>query len=140
MAQEQPTTVFEIMTRTPIRCKVKESLQDVIERISQAEVNALLVVDEQNIVRGIISQTDILEHYAEIDEVTAGDVMNRELVWIQPDESIEQATQRMVKTKALRLVVPDADHPGRAAGIVSASDIIRTMVELEFQKYLPVKL
>jgi predicted transcriptional regulator len=140
MAQEQLNTVNEIMTGRPICCLVNDPLKDVIYQMAQAEVNALLVVDEKNATRGVISQTDILEHYAGIAGLTAGDVMDRELVTIQADEPIEKAAHLMVETKALRLIVPDRDRPEVTAGIVSASDIIRALVDVEFRNYLPVQL
>lgn len=130
--------VSEIMTTEPICCSVSDPLADVIYRLALAEVNALLVVDENNSTRGIISQNHILENYTSIDRLKAGDVMNRDLVWIEAQASIEEAALRMVETNALRLIVHDPEQPEVTAGIVSASDIIRVLAE-EFRNPLPVR-
>ena len=131
--------VSEIMTTEPICCKVSDPLADVIYRLALAEVNALPVVDEKNFTRGIISQNHILENYASVDSLKAGDVMNTDLVRIGVHASIEEAARLMVETNALRLIVQDPEQPEVTAGIVSASDIIRALAE-EFRTPLPVKL
>lgn len=132
-------TVSEIMTSQPICCKVSDPLADVVYRLALAEVNALLVVDEKNITVGLISQMDILEIYAAIADLKAGDVMHQDLVWIEASMPIEEAARLMVETKTIRLIVLDPGQPGITAGIVSASDIIRALAG-EFRTPLPVKL
>ncbi len=131
--------VSEIMTTEPICCKVGDPLAEVIYRLALAEVNALPVVDEKNITRGIISQNHILENYTSIDSLKAGDVMNQNLVWIEAHALIEEAARLMVESNALRLIVHDPEQPGVTTGIVSASDIIRALAE-EFRTPLSVKL
>lgn len=139
MVQRQ-TTVVENMTRAPIWCKVSDPLREVIYKMAQAEINALLVVDEKNITRGIISQVDILEHYAEVASLKASDVMSTDLVEIRGDASIEEAAHLIVEKKVSRLIIPDPGRPGVAMGILSASDIIRALVEDERRTYLPVQI
>jgi CBS domain-containing protein len=131
--------VSEIMTTEPICCKVSDPLAEVIYRLALAEVNALPVVDGKNITRGIISQNHILENYTAIESLTAGDVMNHDLVWIEARASIEEAARLMVETNALRLIVHNPGQPQITAGIVSASDIIRALAE-EFRTPLPVRI
>jgi CBS domain-containing protein len=131
--------VSEIMTTEPICCKVSDPLADVIYRLALAEVNALPVVDEKNRTQGIISQNHILENYTSIESLKAGDVMNRDLVWIDAHASIEEAARLMVETNALRLIVHDPGQPEVSTGIVSASDIMRALAE-EFRTPLPVKI
>jgi CBS domain-containing protein len=140
MAENQPATVFEIMTRAPIICcKVNDLLKDVVYTMAQAEVNALLVVDEKNTTQGLISQSDILEHFTGIADALAEQVMSRELIWITPGETVEAASRLMVEKKAMRLLVADPERPGITAGIISASDIIRTLAS-EDRGLLPVKI
>jgi CBS domain-containing protein len=131
--------VSEIMTTEPICCKVSDPLADVIYRLALSEVNALPVVDDRNVTRGILSQKHILENYASIESLKAGDVMDPGLVRIQVQASIEEAARLMVETGAARLIVYDPGQPEATAGIVSASDIIRALAE-EFRAPLPVKL
>ncbi|KPP70942.1 hypothetical protein Z043_110187 [Scleropages formosus] len=44
-----------------IKCYPHETLETIIDRIAKAEVHRLVMVDEEDVVRGIISLSDLLQ-------------------------------------------------------------------------------
>ncbi|HEX8954068.1 MAG TPA: CBS domain-containing protein, partial [Polyangia bacterium] len=54
------TYVREVMTRAPATCRAEEPLGAAIERMLQRRVRRLVVVDETDAVRGVLSVDDLL--------------------------------------------------------------------------------
>jgi CBS domain-containing protein len=148
-----PTTVADLMTRSPVVVKPQTSLKEVIKILADRNIGGLPVVDESNKVVGVISESDLmwqetgvtpppyivfldsiifLESPARYEQElhkafgqTVEDVMTREAVTTTPDKSLREAAQLMHDRRVRRL--PVVDNSGRLVGILTRSDIIRFM-------------
>jgi CBS domain-containing protein len=104
-------------------------------------VSAFPVVDEDNRVLGIVSETDLLAKEAlegtvpgtlaslprqrepsRVSGLTAGELMSRPAVTIGPDEPVSHAARLMYNKRVKRLPVIADD--GTLVGIVSRSDVL----------------
>ena len=58
----------------------------------------------------------------QMDQLTVGDIMHRQLHAVSPDQSLRVVAQTMADSKIHRILVI---HEGRLHGVVSALDIVR---------------
>jgi CBS domain-containing protein len=60
----------------------------------------------------------------EIDTVTVGEVMSRNVVVVYPEETASEALRRLFNNKLEQLPVVDAQHPQQLVGIITHSDLV----------------
>lgn len=131
--------VEEIMERKIVSVGSSTNWKDAIEKMISSRVNCLPVVDEREIVVGIITERDILKQLAlcgtlgksntgdnatvkYLDNGSINSVITRKVFTIDPDITIGKAMESMVDKKLRRLpVVKD----GVFLGLVTDRDIIR---------------
>jgi CBS domain-containing protein len=102
----------------------------VAEVLSDYDIGGLPVVDSRGHVIGVVSQTDLLAHWAsagrssDADNALARDVMTQPAVTISGSASLREAAQLMAERHVARLVVvgDDTDVP---LGLISDSDLMR---------------
>lgn len=127
MAADTHLKVKQIMSKGIVTCRPQASLEDVAQLMSDSEVSAVVVVDDDGTLKGLISQFDLLAEYgSDLSAKAAKDLMTVTPIAIGPEDQVEDAAQEMLKKKIHRLIVIDQDAP-RASGVISVSDIIRTM-------------
>jgi crotonyl-CoA carboxylase/reductase len=106
----QKTVVREIMHRGVITCTPDTPLREVARIMNATDVHALFVVDERDVVLGVVSHRDI---------------MTAEVRSISPEAPVPEAVQMMLDQRVHRLLV--ARQEGGAivpVGIVSTTDVI----------------
>ncbi|MES0489785.1 MAG: CBS domain-containing protein [Leptospirales bacterium] len=126
-------SVERYMTKSPVVIKASESLEKAWELLEKEPFTHLPVIDEKGIVSGMLSSTDIAnfqklfshmqKNYDTIKlNLTVEGVMSNPVQVISPDESIQDANDRMLakKIKALPVVKDNA-----VIGIITESDILR---------------
>jgi CBS domain-containing protein len=123
--------VAEIMHRGVITCKPHALLKEVVRIITDSDVHALVVVDDNGDVAGIVSHMDLLRLYGRnLLNYRAEDVMTRAVVTIAPTSTVEDAVALMLEKDIHRLLVTEQSLEGeRPIGVVSTSDVIRDMRE-----------
>ena len=95
------------------------TLKEAAKMMSDKNVGSLVVTDKEKIV-GIITEKDILKNINRLSEKVA-DVMSKNVVTIDKNDSIENAAELMAENKVKRLPVV---YKGELVGIVSSTDII----------------
>ena len=132
-------SVDKIMTKPPVSCNPDTPLNKVVEMLSWGEINAISVVEHKSgKTVGIISLFDVIQHAdkspKELGKIKAKSIMTPKsrLVTIPGTATIKEAADLMLEYKVHRIIVPDPKLPGKAMGVVSASDIIRAMIESKF--------
>lgn len=130
--------VKQVMTTGAITCTLDMTLDKVVELITLAEINALLVVDKKGAAKGIISLMDLLKEYGKnLTSKTAQDIMHprpgtkEKLYVISGEKDVADAAEEMYENRIHRLVVLDTKKKTHAAGVVSASDIVHAMMRSE---------
>ncbi|MGB8689393.1 MAG: CBS domain-containing protein [Microcoleus sp.] len=149
-----PKTVADLMTREPLTARPEMSLKEVIKILADRRISGLPVVDEHDLLIGIISETDLMwretgvtppAYIMVLDSViylenpsryeqelhkalgqTVGEVMSRDPVSIAPEKSVQEAAKLLHDRHIHRL--PVLDTTGKVIGILTRGDIVRAMV------------
>lgn len=118
--------VLEIMTKSIEACKEEDALESVIEILSASRLGAILVADDQNYPKGVISKTDIILCYRHgLDlNIPARQIMSAPVALCRQDAPVESAIKTMILKDLHRLfVVPKKNQP--VSGIISLADAAR---------------
>jgi CBS domain-containing protein len=136
--------VKDIMTTNVVTVRADTSYKEMAAMPRAHGVSGFPVVDDDGIVVGVVSETDLLAkqalnaasraHHrhltrlshrrerAKADGITAGDLMTRPAVTVGPDEPAWRASRLMSSRKVRRL--PVVDPAGHLAGIISRADVL----------------
>jgi CBS-domain-containing membrane protein len=134
------TTVKDVMTTRVIWVRKDATFREMAVALREYRVSAFPVVDDDRKVIGVVSEADMLNKEALIDEpgfvdgilhrrdqakargVTAGDLMTTAVVAVRPEDTVEHAAKLMYDRGVKRL--PVIDENGRLVGIVSRADVL----------------
>ena len=135
------STVRDVMSTHVIAAHASATYKELSAMLHYQRVSAFPVVDEDNKVIGIVSETDLLAkealegtvpdtlasmpHQRERSRVaglTAAELMTKTVVTIGPDEPVSHAARLMYSKRIKRLPVIGDD--GTLIGIVSRSDVL----------------
>lgn len=117
-----------------VSCSPDTTIRDAARLMVKAGVRALVVIDGDCGLAGIVSQTDLVNatlvhpsvHYW--DGLHVRDVMTRQVLTVTPDVKLEDAARLLVQSKVHRLVVVSSDDPCRPVGMLSVGDIVRDLI------------
>ena len=101
------------------------NLRAAATKMTEREVGAAIVIDEETPGPRIISERDILNSLGrgeDPDSELVGDHMSQTVITAAPDWSLERAAAEMSKRRIRHLVVVDG---GEAVGVLSMRDIMR---------------
>lgn len=109
------------------------TIAEVSKTLAARRIGALLVMDAADQLLGIISERDIVrclsEHGARVLDMTAGQLMTRELQTVTPATRVARAMAMMTEGRFRHLPVLEGD---RLVGIVSIGDIVKArLIEQE---------
>ena len=134
------TTVKDVMTTRVIWVTKDATFREMAAALREHRVSAFPVVDDDRKVIGVVSEADMLNKEALIDEpgviagilhhrdqakargITAGDLMTTAVVAVRPDDTVEHAAKLMYDRAVKRL--PVTDESGRLVGIISRADVL----------------
>ena len=134
------TTVKDVMTTRVIWVTKDATFREMAAALREHRVSAFPVVDDDRKVIGVVSEADMLNKEALIDEpgmisgilhhrdqakargITAGDLMTTAVVAVRPDDTVEHAAKLMYDRGVKRL--PVTDESGRLVGIISRADVL----------------
>lgn len=132
------TQVNNWMSDDPVTVSPRASLADAYDLMQENEIRRLLVVERDELV-GIVTWSDIQRAVASwLDEQgdmkrrslmsdrKVSDVMTHDPVTVDPEDSIQEAAERMLEYQVSGLPVVSG---GRPVGIITESDIFRLVVE-----------
>ncbi len=132
--------VRDLMTPGPITVEPATPMLDARQRMADARIRHLVVVEDSRLV-GIITDRDIRlnlpspatslsvwEINALLARLTVGEVMSRSVIVVDSARSAAEAARLMVDHKIGALPVVDG---GRLVGIVTESDFVRVVAGLE---------
>ncbi|GAC1664644.1 MAG: CBS domain-containing protein [Ktedonobacteraceae bacterium] len=108
----------DVMTTTVVTITENQTKQEVARLLAQHHISGLLVVNNDHIVVGVVSEYDVMSKEGQ----TVGDIMTRGVISVTPDTDLEEVGHMLVHERIKRL--PVLDH-GRLVGIVSRADLVR---------------
>ena len=106
------------------------SIAQLSQQLSTRRIGSVLVLDGEGAVAGIVSERDLVRalasHGAKAMELEARQVMTRDVVTCDPDDSIDQVMQTMTSGRFRHL--PVVRH-GELLGLVSIGDVVKARLE-----------
>lgn len=123
-------TVGDVMSRTFLVCREDNSVINAARTMTQAGWRSIIVVDSNGKLIGVITGHDLL-HLAgnTVDEtLTVGKFMNRNLITIDINSSLQEAADMMIQNHRHRVIVVDRNEPDSfPLGVISSFDIVAAM-------------
>lgn len=129
--------VGSVMTEDVKGISVPGNRDEAMEIIRELEVSAIPVLKKDTEeIAGIIRLRDFFENP---DENQIGMLMNRDVITIHPDKSLEEAADKMLENNIRRL--PAVNESDELVGIITVRDILSGVitereVETEIEKYM----
>lgn len=119
---QKGTTIFTVVPAT--------SVAEIAQQLSARRIGSVLVLDARGSVAGIVSERDLVRalarHGAKALELEARQVMTREVVTCDPDDSIDGVMQTMTEGRFRH--IPVVRH-GELLGLVSIGDVVKARLE-----------
>ena len=111
------------------------TIADVSRQLHSRRIGAVLVMDSANQLLGIVSERDIVgslaEHGARTMEMTAAQLMTRDLHIAHPTTTVAEAMGMMTTGRFRHLPVMDGDV---LVGIVSIGDVVKARLSQQEQE------
>ncbi|GGI08480.1 CBS domain-containing protein [Egicoccus halophilus] len=115
----------EVVTIAP-----EQTVSEVVAALRERGIGALVVVDGDDGVAGIVSERDVVRHLAEVggDVLLArvADVMTTPVHTCTPQSTMDELTEQMTERRIRHLPVCE---DGRLVGIVSIGDVVKERFE-----------
>ena len=128
--------VRDVMRMGVVSCAPQTTLRDAAKLMTQKNVRALVVMETDCGLTGIVSTGDLVNAILDQSDspeklaATVKDVMTPSVLTVTPDEPIAMAAKLMIGRHVHRLVVVDnKDENCKPIGILSMSDIVRGISE-----------
>jgi len=118
-------------------CNSAATLGQVAALLTQNHIHALVVVNDENVPRGIISDYDLLagewlatdpQGLKTMRNLTAGELMSSPIESIEVDVPIKDAANILVEKDIQRLLVTENNFP---VGVISTSDFVASLAHEE---------
>ena len=135
------STVKDVMSTHVMAVRPNSGYKEMAAMLREQRVSAFPVIDDDNKVIGVVSESDLLVKAAlegtvpgvlrgltqrhvrsQVTGLTAADLMSRPAVTIGPDEPVSHAARLMYNKRVKRLPVVSED--GTLIGIVTRSDVL----------------
>lgn len=106
------------------------SVAQVAQQLSTRRIGSVLVLDAENSVIGIVSERDLVRAFASHGsaamELEARNIMTRDVVTCDPDDSINHVMEQMTRGRFRHLPVV---RRGELLGLVSIGDVVKARLE-----------
>lgn len=117
-------TVKDVMNPKVVVAKPQATVKEAAEIMSMFRIGCLIVVEDEKVV-GIVTESDIIGKIVakkrDPDRVVLEEIMSKNVIFTSPNESIDEAAEKMVANKIKRLPVLE---DGKLIGIITATDLI----------------
>ncbi len=117
--------VKEIMTTGVKTIRPEDTVKKLAEEMVKNKIGSLVVVSGSGGVVGIATERDIIEDVVlsgkNPEEMKVQDIMTKDLITVNPSNTLEEAADVMVNHHIKKLPVIEG---GRLIGIVTATDLI----------------
>jgi len=124
MKQTEEIAFVNSVMHAAVTCKENEELDTVAKQIITNQVNHIVVVDDREKLKGIVTSWDITKAVAE-EERKLAEIITRKVITTTPNESLELASRKMAQHTVSAL--PVVDHEKKVLGIITSEDISKLL-------------
>lgn len=122
--------VRDVMKRGIHEVSLNDSVSDIVKKMAEYNISSVVVSDNQ-VFWGIITNTTILKHYHEnLNNLKAEDIMTSKLITISPEAPLEKAVEVMTNNNIHHLYVLSELNEDKIIGVLSSKDVIKLMAKL----------
>jgi CBS domain-containing protein len=129
---EEPMLICQVLSDKGDRvftAAPTETIETVAMRLWARRVGSLVILDEAGDVVGLVSERDIVRVVAEGGGDALGlpvsEVMNREVAFAAPSDTVESILARMTDRRVRHLPVC---HERRLVGLISIGDLVKSKI------------
>ena len=126
-------TVLQAKRFGVYNCRKDSSLYDAAQLMVEEDISALVVLDEQGFLSGIITRTDMLRALVNDENWETQPVenfMNPTVVTVTPQTNLIRVAELLLDKQIHRVVVVrDENAKKRPASVVSEADLIYRMIK-----------
>lgn len=115
--------VKDVMHKNVVVAKADATLKEASKVMTEYKIGSLIVLKDDKIV-GIATESDIVRSVSkglDLESTALEDVMSKKVITIDPEKTIEDAVDLMVKHKIKKIPVVEE---GNIKGIITATDIV----------------
>lgn len=131
---DAPSQVSDVMTRDILTMQPDQSFAEVVGMMATRSFHHMLVVDEDERLRGMISDRDVLRALSRTpdwNKKSVAEIMTPDSFTTTPECGIAAAVRVMLEKRINCLPVIGAD--GRVAGILTSTDLLKAYEKLQQQ-------
>lgn len=122
------TKIKTIMERTP-SIPPTMGIPEATRIMLDAGLTALAVT-QKDVLKGIVTATDIvhsIDSIPEVGELSAGDIMSLEPITVKENDELEEASRKMKEID--EATIPVVDEKGKVTGMINVNDISRLLLK-----------
>ncbi len=109
-----------------VTTRAEDAIERVAAQMANKRIGAVVVVDRNDQIAGIVSERDIAcglaQHGNALLTMRVGDVMSRMVVTCRPEDDIGTLMEMMTEQRVRHLPVLES---GRLAGMISIGDVVK---------------
>lgn len=124
MTHHHHTKIRDVMTSDPRTVEPSATVQEAAKAMRDEEVGPIPIVENGSLA-GILTDRDIVVRVVaegkDASSTTVGDIASRDLVTIDPEQTLDEALRLMAEHQVRRLPVCEED--GKLVGIVAQADV-----------------
>ena len=121
---EREVSVAEVMNKTVIVMDINSNIQSIAREMVSCEAGSVIITENRKAI-GIITERDLVKNIVAEDrrpsEVKASEIFSTPLITIEPEKSVVEASEIMLKANIKRLPVLEKDT---IIGVISTTDIL----------------
>ncbi len=121
-----PQSIREAMTSNPTTIEAGTTVAEAARTMKSEDVGSLPIVEGERLV-GVVTDRDLaIRVLAEgmSADTTVGEIASKDIVTVDPQQSIEEATRLMAEHQVRRLPVTEED--GKLVGILAQADVAQS--------------
>lgn len=125
-------SVRDVMSDVVLVCRDQTPITSAARAMTQTGWRSVIVVDSKGQPLGVVTGNDLMRYAGEIVDETLSvtDVMNRDLLTIDINASLQQAADLMIQNHRHRVIVVDTNDPQSfPLGAISSFDIVAEMAK-----------
>ena len=121
---EKDVSVAEVMNKTVIVMDINSDIPSIAREMVSCEAGSVIITENRKAI-GIITERDLVKNIVAEDrrpsEVKANEIFSTPLITIEPEKSVVEASEIMLKANIKRLPVLEKDT---IIGMISTTDIL----------------
>lgn len=124
-----PDCVGDLPNRPVATLEPTRTLREMIGALVRHDVGLLVVMDG-NLIRGVVSERDVIDAIyegADIDHKTVGQIAHRDVIEVPATTSIVDAARTMIDRRVRHLLIQGGDEDVPAS-VISMRDVLEPLV------------